>query len=52
MRQLEEAIRKLVKEEQEYYNVFANTYFFLSDTGSWFMWEGHRIVDGGTQGRE
>lgn len=28
--------------------IFANTYFFLSDTGSWFMWEEHSIVDGGT----
>jgi rubrerythrin len=39
---------KLVKEEQQHYNIFANTYFFLSDTGSWFMWEEHSIVDGGT----
>src|SRR4030067_1217738 len=38
----------LIKEEQEHYNIFANTYFFLSDTGSWFMWEEHSIVDGGT----
>ncbi len=39
---------RLVKEEQEHYNIFANTYFFLSDTGNWFMWEEHSIVDGGT----
>jgi rubrerythrin len=39
---------RLVKEEQDHYNIFANTYFFLSDTGSWFMWEEHSIVDGGT----
>lgn len=39
---------KLVKEEQDHYNIFSNTYFFLSDTGSWFMWEEHSIVDGGT----
>jgi len=39
---------RLVKEEQEHYNIFSNTYFFLSDTGSWFMWEEHSIVDGGT----
>jgi len=38
----------LIKEEQDHYNIFANTYFFLSDTGSWFMWEEHSIVDGGT----
>jgi rubrerythrin len=39
---------RLVKEEQEHYNIFSNTYFFLSDTGNWFMWEEHSIVDGGT----
>jgi len=39
---------RLIKEEQEHYDIFANTYFFLSDTGSWFMWEEHSIVDGGT----
>jgi len=39
---------RLVKEEEQHYAVFANTYFFLHDTGSWFMWEEHSIVDGGT----
>jgi rubrerythrin len=39
---------RLVKEEQDHYNIFSNTFFFLSDTGSWFMWEEHSIVDGGT----
>jgi len=39
---------RLTKEEQEHYAIFANTYFFISDTGSWFMWEEHSIVDGGT----
>ncbi|MEW6408917.1 MAG: ferritin family protein [Nitrospirota bacterium] len=39
---------KLVKEEEQHYNIFANTYFYLSNTGSWFMWEEHSIVDGGT----
>ncbi len=39
---------RLIKEEQQHYDIFANTYFFLSDTGSWFMWEEHSIVDGGT----
>lgn len=39
---------RLTKEEQEHYDIFANTYLFLSDTGSWFMWEEHSIVDGGT----
>ncbi len=40
--------KRLIKEEQQHYDIFANTYFFLSDTGSWFMWEEHSIVDGGT----
>jgi hypothetical protein len=48
MRQLKRQFEDLVKEEQEYYNVLANTYFFPSDTGSWFVWEEHSIVDGGT----
>jgi rubrerythrin len=39
---------QLVKEEEQHYQVFSNTYFFMSDTGSWFMWEEHSIVDGGT----
>lgn len=43
-----ELFRRLIKEEQEHHDIFANTYFFLSDTGSWFMWEEHSIVDGGT----
>ncbi|MDP2278230.1 MAG: ferritin family protein [Nitrospirota bacterium] len=37
---------KLIKEEEQHYSIFANTYFFLSDTGSWFMWEEHSIVEG------
>jgi rubrerythrin len=39
---------KLIKEEEQHYSIFANTYSFLSDTGNWFMWEEHSIVDGGT----
>ncbi len=39
---------RLIKEESQHYDIFANTYFFLSDTGDWFMWEEHSIVDGGT----
>lgn len=38
----------LIKEEKEHYNIFSNTYSFLSDTGNWFMWDEHSIVDGGT----
>jgi rubrerythrin len=39
---------RLIKEEQQHYDIFVNTYSFLYDTGSWFMWEEHSIVDGGT----
>ncbi len=39
---------RLVKEEEEHYNIFANTHSFLEDSGNWFMWEEHSIVDGGT----
>ncbi len=39
---------RLVEEERQHYAIFSNTYFFLSDSGSWFMWEEHSIVDGGT----
>lgn len=38
----------LVKEEEQHFAIFENTYSFLSDTGNWFMWEEHSIVDGGT----
>ena len=37
---------KLIKEEEQHYNIFANTYDFLQDTGNWFMWEEHSIVEG------
>jgi rubrerythrin len=39
---------RLIFEEQQHYNIFANSYFFMSDTGSWYMWNEHSIVDGGT----
>ncbi len=37
---------KLIQEEQQHYNIFASTYDFLNDTGNWFMWEEHSIVEG------
>lgn len=37
---------RLIQEEQQHYDVFANTYQFLSDTGNWFMWEERGIVEG------
>lgn len=39
---------RLVHEEEQHYAIFANTYLFMSDTGNWFMWDEHSIVDGGT----
>jgi rubrerythrin len=38
---------RLSKEEEQHYQIFANTHFFMSDTGSWYMWEEHSIVEGG-----
>jgi len=37
---------KLAREEEQHYNIFANTYDFLNDTGNWFMWDEHSIVEG------
>ncbi len=42
----EELFERLIREEQQHYDIFANTYSFLSDTGNWFMWEEHSIVEG------
>jgi rubrerythrin len=39
---------QLIREEEQHFAIFENTYSFLSDTGNWFMWEEHSIVDGGT----
>ena len=39
---------RLVKEEQQHFDIFSNTYAFMTDTGNWFMWDEHSIVDGGT----
>lgn len=36
----------LVREEEEHFSIFQNTYSFLTDTGNWFMWEEHSIVEG------
>ncbi len=43
-----ELLERLIQEEEHHYTIFANTYQFLQDTGNWFMWEEHSIVDGGT----
>ena len=36
----------LIRDEEEHFSIFENTYSFLSDTGNWFMWEDHSIVEG------
>ena len=40
-------LQGLIKEEEEHYAIFSNTYQFLADTGNWFMWEERGIVEGG-----
>jgi rubrerythrin len=37
---------QLVHEEEQHFAVFSNTYSFMKDTGNWFMWEEHSIVEG------
>ena len=39
---------KLIREEEQHFAIFENTYNFLLDTGNWFMWDEYSIVDGGT----
>jgi rubrerythrin len=38
--------KRLIQEEREHYKIFANSYQFLTDTGNWFMWQEHSIVEG------
>jgi rubrerythrin len=40
-------LQRLIQEEKQHYEIFANTYEFLLDTGNWFMWEERGIVEGG-----
>ncbi len=39
---------KLLKEELQHYAIFSNTYFFLMNHESWYLWEEQSIADGGT----
>ncbi len=39
-------LRRLIQEEQQHYEIFANTQQYLADTGNWFMWEERGIVEG------
>jgi rubrerythrin len=45
--QEKDLLRRLIKEEQQHYDIFSNTHEFLADTGNWFMWEERGIVEGG-----
>ena len=36
----------LIKDEEQHFAIFQETYSFLSDTGNWFMWDEHSIVEG------
>jgi len=39
-------LERLIKEEQQHYDLFANTHQFLANTGNWFLWEERGIVEG------
>lgn len=42
--------KRLIPEEEEHYALFSNTYQYLQNTGSWFIWEEgaiHAVVEGG-----
>ena len=36
----------LIKDEEDHFHIFQNTYTFLEDSGNWFMWEEKGIVEG------
>lgn len=36
----------LMAEEKKHYEMFSNTHAFITDTGNWFMWSEHSIVEG------
>lgn len=38
--------KRLIEEEQQHYQIFANTYSHLSDTGNWFLWEERGVIEG------
>jgi len=39
-------LERLIREEEQHYDIFANTYQFLKNTGNWFLWEERGIVEG------
>jgi rubrerythrin len=38
--------KRLIEEERQHYEIFANTYSHLSDTGNWFLWEERGVIEG------
>jgi len=38
--------KRLIEEEKQHYDIFANTYSHLSDTGNWFLWEERGVIEG------
>lgn len=43
-------LEQLIKEEQQHYEIFSNTYDYLAKTGRWFLWEEspfRSMVEGG-----
>ena len=40
-------MERLIREEEQHFQLFSNTYQFLSDTGNWFLWDERGILEGG-----
>jgi len=38
--------KRLIEEEKQHYDIFANTFSHLSDTGNWFLWEERGVIEG------
>lgn len=38
--------KRLIEEERQHYQMFANTYSHLADTGNWFLWEERGVIEG------
>jgi rubrerythrin len=36
----------LIRDEEEHFHIFQNSYTFLEDSGNWYMWEEKGIVEG------
>ena len=38
---------RLAEEENEHYEILSNTIMYLTDSGNWFIYKDHGIMDGG-----